>query len=547
MVIPFTVVPGRLGAVVGASPHHDTPNLSNVVDSALRASLVSMYQVPVFAVLGAVALVIAVVGLVSPTRFGRGRLRGLFAVAELDLAGRIRNGRDQLVNLVFPDTDSKNAEWRDRVGIWYRFPPFILVVVGLGIASTVIWTIHSYDVSPRGFVDLSVYRLGVVQWWHGGDLYGVLPLTGVGLQLPFTYPPFAVTLLSALAVPSWTGAILGITVLSLVCLSVVVYLTVRTVWRKGGIRGALVASSLAVPLALFLEPVADTIWFGQVNLFLMALVALDCLVVKPKWPRGLLIGLAIAIKLTPVVFLLYFLLRKDYRTAITMAITAAAATAVGFVVTWSGSLTFWFGSTGGAHAVGDPSSLLNQSITGALARLDLTGNTRTLVWLVLVALAAVFGVIGIRRALRADSPVLAMVITAGLGLLASPISWGHHWVYVVPAIIAMVAKGIQERQRGWLFAAATAAAVYHVAPFLDMNLGSAWPPIAFLEANSFVLVDITLLVLFTGRTVRERLYLGYALLGRHLRRLPALPAELPALPTLPAKVVAEIVRTPNDA
>jgi len=53
----------------------------------------------------------------------------------------------------------------------------------------------------------------------------------------------------------------------------------------------------------------------------MALVALDCLVAKPKWPRGMLIGVAAAIKLTPAVFVLFFLLRRDYRSAVTAAVS----------------------------------------------------------------------------------------------------------------------------------------------------------------------------------------------------------------------------------
>ena len=73
-------------------------------------------------------------------------------------------------------------------------------------------------------------------------------------------------------------------------------------------------------------------------------------------------------------FVLYFLLRKDYRSAVTMTISAVVATGIGFVADWSGSLTFWFGGSGGAHSVGDPSSPVNQSFVGALARFGVTGT-----------------------------------------------------------------------------------------------------------------------------------------------------------------------------
>lgn len=46
------------------------------------------------------------------------------------------------------------------------------------------------------------------------------------------------------------------------------------------------------------------------------LVAADCLTCQPRWPRGLLVGIAAAIKLTPAAFVLFFLLRRDYRAAL---------------------------------------------------------------------------------------------------------------------------------------------------------------------------------------------------------------------------------------
>ena len=66
-----------------------------------------------------------------------------------------------------------------------------------------------------------------------------------------------------------------------------------------------------LPAALFLEPVRNTLNYGQVNVALMALVAADCLAAAPRWPRGALVGLAAAVKLTPAAFVLFFLLRRD--------------------------------------------------------------------------------------------------------------------------------------------------------------------------------------------------------------------------------------------
>lgn len=473
-----------------------------------------MYQLPVYAVVATVCLVVAVVSALS---------------------------------LVPP-------ERRWIAVTWYRLPPVMAVAGLLGVTATIVWAVHSGHVSPRGFVDLSVYRLGVDAWWHDANLYGELPLTGVGIALPFTYPPFAVLVLSPLAIPQWQVSIACITALSLASLAVVVYVTTRAAWPHGGKRGALVTTAAVVPLSLLLEPVADTIWFGQVNLMLMALVVYDCLVPARHRPRGLLVGVAAAVKLTPAVFLLFFLLRKDYRAAVTMTTSALVATGIGFVADWSGSLTFWFSGSGGAHSVGDPSALVNQSLLGGLARFGLSGGAQAAVLLALLPVVGALVVAGVRRALRTGSVPTAMVITALLGLLVSPISWGHHWVYVVPAVIVAVAYGIQQRRRTWLFAAALVVTVFHAAAFLDLGVDQEWAPVRLLETNSFTLTGLVLLAAYAGpdvvRGCRPVIAALVSRAGGRLSGLPSIPTlptapTLPTVPTLPTAPTLPTVTVPT--
>jgi len=471
MVISSPVGPAIHGALVrrrlGAVSHHILAAIAHrVVSPALRASFISPYQLPEYAALAVVGVVVAIVGV---------------------FAGRWWANPNR--TLVFSS------------GPWYRRPWVLVAAALLSMSATTAWVVHSIVVSPRAFVDLNVYRLGVQAWWQHSDIYGVLPPTWIGMPLPFTYPPFALLILGPLALPPFQWSIGIITVLSIACLTLVIYLTIRKTWAAGGIRGAIVGTAVLLPLSLLTEPVEDTIWFGQVNLLLMALVALDCLVASPRWPRGVLIGIAAAIKLTPAVFLLFFLLRKDYRALVWMAVSGVAATAVGFLADWSASFTFWFGSSGGAHAVGDSSDLLNQSLAGAIDRLGLSGHAATTLWLSMVAVLLVFVIAAIRRALRGGSVVLAMVITATFGLIASPISWGHHWVYVVPAVVVLVAGGIAERRRGWLIVAAAVAAVFHAAAFLD--IGPDAGPVRLLAENSFAFTAVVLIVWYAGPSVYQ--------------------------------------------
>ena len=163
------------------------------------------------------------------------------------------------------------------------------------------------------------------------------------MALPFIYPPFAAMLLAPFAFPAVDGR-LGAAVRALAGLpAATLYVTARQAWPDGGPGGALSAAALALPLLLWIEPVLETFEFGQVNLVLMGLVAVDCLAPRTRWPRGLLIGIAAAIKLTPAAFVLFFLLRRDVRAAVVTVVTAAVATGIGFVVDATSSARYWFG------------------------------------------------------------------------------------------------------------------------------------------------------------------------------------------------------------
>jgi alpha-1,2-mannosyltransferase len=368
---------------------------------------------------------------------------------------------------------------------------------------------YIYTLSPPAFMDLDVYRKGVQAWWHGKDMYGALPKTIAGNYLPFIYPPFAAIIFAPLAALPWVPAAVAMEALSLISLIVVIYLTVRRAWPAGGRRGALVATAVLAPAVLKLEPVYDTLWFGQINLVLMLLVVADLLVVNPRWPRGALIGVAAAIKLTPAVFVLYFLLRKDFRSAINAAVAGAIATAIGFLVDWSGSAQYFFGSTGGARSVGGSLYYTNQTIDGGLARLGITGHHLTLLWLTGVAIVAVFSFVAIHRAHLLDDAPLAMVITAGFGLIASPTSWGHHYVYAVPALIVMGAHAVRTRRRGWIAALLITTAMFFVAPFDYLpgggNVELAWRWWQELPGNSYTILAVALLIGFGAPTVYRTL------------------------------------------
>ncbi|GLY47548.1 glycosyltransferase 87 family protein [Lentzea sp. NBRC 102530] len=264
-----------------------------------------------------------------------------------------------------------------------------------------------------GVLDLRVYLAGGEAWLTGSDLYTAAFQAPNGL--PFTYPPFAAVVFSALApLP------LAVVALLFTALGIGLFTAAMRPWAGYGL----------VALFLLLEPMRGGADLGQVNLVLIGLVALDCLLPRTVWPRGLLVGLAAAIKLTPAVFVLFFLCRGRWRPALTAVATFAACGALGWLLAPGQSRRFWFHAMLDPDRVGGLAYSANQSLRGLLVRL----GAPQFVWFVAVVAVLALVVVVLPR-LRDD--FTALVATAAAGLLISPVSWSHHWVWIAPALVLL--------------------------------------------------------------------------------------------------------------
>ncbi|GAA4547094.1 glycosyltransferase 87 family protein [Amycolatopsis samaneae] len=306
----------------------------------------------------------------------------------------------------------------------------LVALCGLVAIAVAAYPVHSYG----GWVaDLQAYREGSRAWWHGGDLYGPLPGTPGGATPPFLYPPFALFALTPFTVPPLPSAIVVTVVVTVAALAVTAYVVARWAWPDAGRRGAAGIAALTTPVFLLFDPLRENLGLGQVNVWLMALVAVDCLSPRTRWPRGLLVGLAAAIKVTPAAFLLFFLLRKDFRAAGTAAIAGSLATGLGFLVAPTESARFFFGGVLADGTRGNLGRETNQSLTGALTRLGLPGGWHWALLIILIAAVLVAAVLVTRRA----SPPLALVVNAVAALLCCPLSWSAHWVWIIPALLIL--------------------------------------------------------------------------------------------------------------
>ncbi len=331
-------------------------------------------------------------------------------------------------------------------------------------------------------IDIDIYQMGGQAWLDGHPLYrgDVLFHTPIGLNLPFTYPPLAAIVFSPFAWLHMPAASIAITLLTWVLLivSTMVVLTRLDVWDASTalpgppwLRRLWLSVMIVAPAAIWLEPINSNFAFGQINAVLMTLVIADCMPRRTPWPRGLLLGLGIALKLTPAVFLLYFVLRRDNRAAVTALASFAAATLVGFVLAWDDSWEYWTSTVHHTDRIGAAALNTDQNIAGGLARLGLGEHARFALWVGASLLALALTVWAMRRVLRAGEPTLAIVCVALFGLVVSPVSWSHHWVWMLPAVL--VTGVLAWRRRNAALAVLSAAGVALMA----------WTPIDLLPKH----------------------------------------------------------------
>ncbi|HEV8562512.1 MAG TPA: glycosyltransferase 87 family protein [Actinophytocola sp.] len=360
---------------------------------------------------------------------------------------------------------------------------------------------------PLG-VDSTVYRSGAVALLHGEPLYDAMSLSAQPswARLPFTYPPIAALLFTPMALfptqVSW-GLLAVVSMLSLVLVVRVVAgaLPHRPSWLTPAR-----ATVLLPVLFIAFEPVCRTILLGQINLVLMAFVVLDVLVLKGSRFSGVLIGAASAVKLTPLIFVPYLLLTRRWADALRATGTFAGLQALLLLVIPHDVARYWSDAVFDPERTGPIHWGVNQSLNGLMLRLTDRAPWSLTVALAIGALLAVPVALAVRRLHRRGQEVPALLMTAFFGLLVSPVSWTHHWVWAVPLVVYLLARLPEPLPAGRarlrvLAGPGALVAVFVLGLLLILGVGPAlqWSPVDFvpgsvyLIAGAFVLVRLPVL------------------------------------------------------
>lgn len=279
--------------------------------------------------------------------------------------------------------------------------------------------------------DLRVYYAAAEALLRGGDIYAPVPDV-----FPYIYPPFAAIGALPLRLMDWpTATVMWAVFNSLLVVAVLHRLGVRTPWQLG------LASVASV---LWLPPVQSTLEFGQVGILLLFLVVFD--LVEPAdgrrlLPRGVLLGIAIGIKLTPAAFVVFLLLGRQRRAAINATLTFAATVLLGVLVTPRVAVHYWLRLAGGDSGA-DPVAeglLGNFSMQSAIQRV-VGADAGRLPGLALGLLLLALGLLAARLAERAGQLVLGLTVLGLTSALANPITWLHHLVWVLPGAVVLVQR-----------------------------------------------------------------------------------------------------------
>ena len=360
----------------------------------------------------------------------------------------------------------------------------------IAVAAVVVWLVSGAYMLHFGaswHLDLRVYRAAGHALYHGGSPFTV---DFTANRLPFTYPPFALLVLSPLSLGRlgtietlwWlisVAAIIGTVALMLLSSTA---LPARRIWA--------VAALVSGVASLALEPVRSNFDYGQINLILMVMIVADLIRVRPPW-RGVLVGMAAAVKLTPLVYLVYFAVDRQWRPFLRGVATFVGATALAWLLLPSDSTRYWLHEAFDAGRTGQLGIVSNQSWNGMVHRAPFDGgHLGTAVWLVLSLATLAGGAVLCRWLVEGSRTAEAVMVLALTELLISPVSWTHHWSWLV--VVPGVAASLWTVHRSVAVSLLVLLGLGVAAPYLWIHL----VPLSYLASNALVLGGAVSLVLW---------------------------------------------------
>lgn len=288
--------------------------------------------------------------------------------------------------------------------------------------------------------DLGVYRAGGESVLRGLSLYAPDFLARAHFHDGFTYPPSAALAFVPLALVPAAAAYWSWTVISLVLLGVLVAESFPALLGRVAPRWRPLALGALTAVAVLTVPVAEHLSLGQVGIAITLAALLD-VTGRVRWlPRGVLVGLATAVKLTPGLFLVHYALTRQWRPLATAVGTTTACWAAAWLVLPADSTRYFLhGLMTDSSRAGSVLEVANQSLWGTTHRL--LGPGAGPVWILACVAVGAVGLARAARAHRAGDLTAAATLVGLTSVLLSPVSWMHAGMWLVPAVGLLVRDG----------------------------------------------------------------------------------------------------------
>ncbi|GAB3620679.1 hypothetical protein GCM10027417_19400 [Glutamicibacter endophyticus] len=337
-------------------------------------------------------------------------------------------------------------------------------------------------------VDFYVYWEAGRQAFSTPDIYAhdLVQDPDSGAGLPFVYTPFTMLLLVPFGwlpqgIAWFIWSVLVIWALSRIIAVLAPQLSFA---RRQILLVVLCATSI----------IAQHLIFGQINILLAALCIVDLARAEgqgPRWiPRGLLTGIAAGIKLTPGFFLLYLLLTRQFKAAGWMVVGGLGTIALGALCfprsTWTYFTSELLGLSGKVDLGDRFATSGNNSISGLLA--FWAPQTPDALRYGLIGIWAVLALVAARWVYRRGARLESILLIGAAIQPISPVSWIHHWVFVVALVIYLL---IRKQTRGW----GIAGLVFLLLQPTDLGdwlLGVAPAPLAFVFRQGLFVATVAL-------------------------------------------------------
>lgn len=340
---------------------------------------------------------------------------------------------------------------------WLLFPGLIALLVSSALYAR---EVHFHSLSGS---DLAMYRSSSQALRAGEPLYGVM-FGG----LPFTSPPVTAVFMLPTTLTTVAYATKVMTIFGVIGTFLALLLATRMV-SYSGIAGRIGLAAAITAVMVWTEPFQTTFLDGQLNVIMLLLILGDLAQSDRSRFKGIGVGVAAALKLIPALFVVYLLLTRRFRAAVTAMATFVALTAVGWFVAPDESTTFWLKGGLDSHKVlTDPRFKGEQALQGTIARLLDSTQQSSPIWMLSALVVGVGGLALAVWAQRRGFELIGIVVTGFVALLVSPTSWSHYWVWIAPMALALVDVAV--RSSGWprTFVAGVAPAA--VVPFLSWQL-----------------------------------------------------------------------------